>query len=126
MGFVAGTSNARKETLSDGMIVTDYETAYEKNGADGSLALVKHDGQDEEPKGAFYHSLSLPSGIRITGIRALVSGTVTVSLKKETAGDTESLATMTATDQGEQTIEVEDVNRENPNVVFYRRFVKQF
>jgi hypothetical protein len=102
MGFTPGKSEADKVAIiEDNFVVEDYENEFEKDATDGSLAILNGDS------GAFYHSVPLRSGVNITRIRARVSGRVRVSLKKE--GDADPLATVIATGDGEQIIEVDNI-----------------
>lgn len=108
MGFTPVRSEVEKIALIDEgtNVVENYKTEFEKNGADGSLIALGNDG------GVFYHSVTLRSGVKITGIRARVSGNVTVNLKKEKEGNINPLATVTATGGGVQNIEYGNIDHD--------------
>ena len=103
MGFAPGKGKTSKvKLLGTTNVVTEYEDEFEKDAAVGSLAVINAGAH------AFYHSVTLRSGISITRIRARVKGTVTVSLKKE--GDGDPLATVTGTGSDEQVLEFDNIN----------------
>lgn len=84
MGF---SPKAAKTTESIDGYLTAFETEFNKDPADGSLAFIQ--GED----GTFYHSVTLPSGVMITRMHARVSGAAKVSLIK--VGEADPLAEVT-------------------------------
>ncbi len=105
MGFTPGKGEATKVAIIlNNFVVENYATEFIKDAAVGSLAILNGDS------GAFYHSVSLRSGVTITRIRARVKGAVTVRLKKE--GDADPLAEETATGDTDQIIEVAGIDHQ--------------
>ena len=102
MGFAPGKGEAVKQTIGIYNLVNNYATEFEKRVDEGSLAILNDDS------GAFYHSVSLRSGVTITRIRAHVRGVVTVNLKKR--GDADPLAAATSTGEGDQIIQDDTID----------------
>jgi hypothetical protein len=98
MGF---TPEAAVVTKSIAGNVVAFSTKFSKDPTDGSLALWN------EKEGNFYHSVTLPSGVIITRMRARVSGAVEVTLNK--AGAAEHLAIVTGTSEEPHTEESESL-----------------